>query len=164
MLGEDGQRLTILSVLPRVPPDVRTEVADAELSLREAIDQLFRIAGEDGQARVVLDVRVRADDQPEFTTEQNLSLRELADRLYGSFGSEGQATAVLRTLSPDDELFGQITAPDQTGAEDDRGPLAALRRLREAAHRLFGGSAEEGTPPTVLSLLVNPTPATDHRS
>ena len=161
ILGEDGQRLTILSVLPRVTPDPATQV---ELSLREAIDELFRIAGEDGHARVVLDVSVRGDDEPQFTTEENLSMRELADRLYGSFGSEGDSAAVLRTLGPDDDPFGSFTASAPTDDEDGSGgPLAALRRLREAVHRLFGGSAEGGTPPTVLSLLVDPKSAVDRR-
>ncbi len=166
ILGEDGQRLTILSVLPRVPPDPTMRAFDGELSLREAIDELFRIAGEDGQARIVLDVSVRDDDEPQFTTEENLSLRELADRLYGSFGSDGRSSAVLRTLNPGDDPFGQVTASDPADPADDpdRGPLAALRRLREAVHRLFGGSAEEETPPTVLSLLVDPTRTADRET
>jgi hypothetical protein len=100
ILGENGQRLTILSVLPRVAPDLESQV---ELSLREAIDELFRIAGEDGHARVVLDVRVHGDDEPQLTTEENLSLRELADRLYRSFGPDGDSVAVLRTLGPGDD-------------------------------------------------------------
>ena len=67
-LGEDGQRLTILSVLPRSTPDAKAPELDRELSLREAIDEMFRIAGEDGHASVVLDVRPLGRDEPDFTT------------------------------------------------------------------------------------------------
>lgn len=164
-LGEGGQRLTILSVLPRVPLDQTMHVSDSELSLREAIDELFRIAGDDGQARVVLEVSVHGGDEPEFTTEENLSLRELADRLYGPFGSDGQSASVLRVLSPGDDPLGEFASsrPTSTDNDLDHGPLAALRRFREAVHRLFGGSAEEGVPPTVLSLLVDPTAAAEDR-
>jgi hypothetical protein len=158
-LGEDGQRLTILSVLPRTNHDPKALELGREISLREAIDELFRIAGEDGHANVVLDVRTIGRDEPDFTTEQNVPLRELAERLYGSFGTDGESASVLRILSPGDDPFGGIgekgSASDTEDAET--GPLAALRRLREAVHRLFGGSVEQGPPPTVLSLLIEPS-------
>lgn len=158
-LGENGQRLTILSVLPRTPLTPGEIQAASELSLGQAIDELFRIAGEDGRARVItLDVTSQ-DEEPVFLAEEEVSLRDLADRLYGSFGDDGQSSTVLRVLGPDDDPLGWLTTGGAGSAEDDtgRGPLAALRRFREAVHRLFGGSAEEGIPPTVLSLLVGPT-------
>ncbi len=158
-LGEGGQRLTILSVLARVPLADTQQRSDAEVSLQQAIDELFRIAGEDGHARTVLDVRLQDGLEPEFTTEENLSVRELADRIYESYGADGQSTSVLRVLGPDDDPFAQFAPAEPSNTDPERGPLAALRRLREAVHRLFGGSAEEGIPPTVLSLLVAAKPA-----
>lgn len=158
-LGDDGQRLTILSILSRATPDAKAPEVNRELSLREAIDEIFRIAGEDGQASVVLDVTTIGRDEPDFTTQQNVPLRELADRLYGSFGSDGESASVLRILRPGDDPFGGLIANGSSTDSDDSagGPLAAIRRFREAVHRLFGGSAEEGPPPTVLSLLVDPS-------
>ena len=80
----------------------------------------------------------------------------LADRLYDSYGSDGRSVFVLRVLGPGD---------DPLGGEDNEtssGPLDALQHLREAVHRLFGGSVEEGVPPTVLSLLIaQPTTASN---
>ncbi|MGX7678754.1 hypothetical protein ACSMXN_07630 [Jatrophihabitans sp. DSM 45814] len=158
-LGEDGQRLTILSVLPRVALDRSGLDSDTELSLREAIDELFRIAGEDGNAQVVLNVTGGADDDPEFTTEENVSLHDLAERLYGSFGPDGETASFLRILNPDDDPLGLPPTGPASPEDTDRSPLATLRRLREAVHRLFGGSVDEGVPPTVLSLLIAPSPA-----
>ncbi len=155
-LGEGGQRLTILSILSPAAPDPAAIEVDRELSLREAIDEIFRLAGDDGRASVVLNVTTIGRDEPDFTTEQDVPLRELAERLYGSFGSDGASASVLRILKPGDDPFG---GPSVDGSSDDTddsgsGPLAAIRRLREAVHRLFGGSADQGFPPTVLSLLV----------
>jgi hypothetical protein len=167
-LGENGQRLTILSVLPRTPlTPAELQVAN-ELSLREAIDELFRIAGEDGRARVIMLDVASQGEEPVFLTEEDVSLRDLAEGLYGSFGNDGQSTTVLRVLGPDDDPLGGL-GPAEAGSPADgdtgRGPLAALRRFREAVHRLFGGSADAGIPPTVLSLLVEQTPTSrSHRS
>jgi hypothetical protein len=160
-LGEGGQRLTILSILSPAAPNPAALEFDRELSLREAIDEIFRLAGDDGKASVVLNVTTIGRDEPDFTTEQDVPLRELAERLYGSFGSDGASASVLRILRPGDDPFGG-SADGSPGDTDDSGggPLAAIRRLREAVHRLFGGSADQGFPPTVLSLLVGP-PAAD---
>jgi hypothetical protein len=164
--GEGGQRLTILSVLPHATSSQPGQPAEVELSLREAIDEVFRIAGEDGYAHIVLGLNVRREDDVEFTAEENLSLRELADRLYGSFGADGRSDTVLRVLGPGDDPLSTFGPFDPPSTDDDssRGPLAALRRFREAVHRLFGGSAEAGIPPTVLSLLVNPTDPTGSKT
>lgn len=54
--GQHGQRLTILSVLPRAPLHQIGLALDSELSLGQAIDELFRIAGDDGHAWVLFDV------------------------------------------------------------------------------------------------------------
>lgn len=167
-LGEDGERLTILSVLPRVELSDAELLAARELPLREAIDELFRIAGDDEQAMVVvLRPSDAASGVAEPTVEQ-ISLRDLADRLYGSFGHDGETPSRLRILGPDDDPLGAIDVTgDADGADGahadgavepddaDSGVLGALRRFREAVHRLFGGSAEQGAPPTVLSLLVD---------
>jgi hypothetical protein len=158
-LGEDGQRLTILSVLPLTPLTPAEIQAASELSLGQAIDELFRIVGEDGRARVITLNVMSQGEEPVFLAEEEVSLRDLADRLYGSFGSDGLSSTVLRVLGPDDDPLGWLATIDAGTAEDDagRGPLAALLRFREAVHQLFGGSAEEGIPPTVLSLLCGPT-------
>ncbi len=158
--GEDGQRLTILSLLPRVPLGHTHSAEDSELSLREAIDELFRIAGEDGNAQVVLNVTVDGGEEPDFTTEENVSLRDLAARLYGSFGADGETASFLRILSPDEDPLGEPGTLEPTGPEQTGRALAGLRRLRETVHHLFGGSVEDGVPPTVLSLLVDPNAAT----
>jgi hypothetical protein len=139
-LGEGGQRLTILSVFP-----------GASLG----------IAGEGGNLRTVLALRVHEEDEVEFTAEENLPVHELADRLYETFGADGQSVSVLRVLRPGDDPLVKFALSERPDTDQDasRGPVAALLRFREAVHRLFGGSAEQGTPPTVLSLLVNPTDA-----
>lgn len=158
-LGEDGQCLTILSVLPRSTPDARVPDLDRELSLREAINEIFRIAGEDGHARVLLDVTTLGRDEPDFTTEQNVPLRELAERLYGTFGSDGKSASKLRILKPDDDPLSFVASGSTDTQEAESGPIAALRRLRDAVHRLFGSLAGEGPRPTILRLLVAPSPA-----
>lgn len=153
-LGEGGQRLTILSLLPRAGLASGTREPSGALSLREAVEEIFRIGGEDGEARAVLSVTVQGEGETEFTTEENVTLRELAARLYGTFGVDGEAPSFLEVLSPDDDL---LDGAGGTGADGGgEGPLGALRRLREAVYRMFGGSAEEGIRPTVLSLLVGP--------
>jgi hypothetical protein len=154
-LGEDGRRLTILSVLPRTPGSAGDYSSQA-LSLRAAIDELFRIAGEDGRAGFVLNVTGDGVDGPQFTTEENVSLRDLADRLYGSYGPDGDTASYLRVLGPDDDPFGWLGSDESDVDDAGRSPLASLRRLREAVHRLFGGSVDQEVPPTVLSLLVGP--------
>jgi hypothetical protein len=162
-LGEDGQRLTILSLLPRAGLDRAQPEVGGKFSLHQAVEEIFRIGGEDGRARAVLSVTVQNHGEPEFTSEENVALRDLADRLYGAFGPDGQIPTVLRLLGPDDEL---LAAPDggdpgENGGRLGEGALGALRRFREAVHRLFGGSAEQGVPPTVLSLLVGPNDTGD---
>ena len=157
-LGEDGQRLTVLSLLPRSGLDRGPPESWGELSLDEAVGEILRIGGENGAARAVLSVTVQDDGEADFTSEENVALRDLADHLYGVFGGDGQAPTVLRLLRPDDDVLGGADGPagDVSHDRSDEGALAAVRRLREAVHRLFGGSAEEGIPPTVLSLLVGP--------
>jgi hypothetical protein len=157
-LGEDGQRLTVLSLLPRSGLDRGPPESWGELSLDQAVGEILRIGGENGAARAVLSVTVQDDGEADFTSEENVALRDLADRLYGVFGRDGQAPTVLRLLRPDDDVLGGTDGParDVSHERSDEGVLAAVRRLREAVHRLFGGSAEEGIPPTVLSLLVGP--------
>ena len=159
--GEGGQRLTILSLLPGASPEQTGQPSEVELSLREAIDELIRVAGEGGNLRTVLGLSVRENEELEFTAEENLPVQELADRLYAAFGADGQSGAVLRVLGPGDDPLVKfdLSAPPNPDQDSSRGPLAALRRFREAVHRLFGGSADAGVPPTVLSLLVNPTDA-----
>ncbi len=175
--GENGQRLTILSLLARADPDASDPAPGGDLSLDQALQALYRIAGEDAAAGVLLSVTIRGDEGAEFTSQENVPLRELATQLYATFGPEGKAPTVLRVLGPDDDPFDVGAAPDAEVAEEtsDAGPVRAtvdsaldtahdtadaalspLRRLREAVHQLFGGSAEEGIPPTVLSLLVAP--------
>jgi len=156
-LGEGGQRLTILSLLSPVDLDRAPFDANRELSLREAIDEIFRIAGQDGKANVVLDVTTRDGDGTDFTSEDNVSLQDLAARLYGSLGADGESASMLRILRPGDDPLGEFSDVE----DGETSPLGALRRFREAVHHLFGGSAEAGTPPTVLSLLVDPTTARD---
>ena len=175
--GENGQRLTILSVLPRAEPAATDLGPRRELSLHQAIEVLYGIAGEDGAAGSLLSVTIGSDEEAEFTTEENVPIRDVAMQLYMTFGPDGDAPTILRVLGPDDDPFdvGEESdsevaeAPSDVGlvrsavdsavdaaVETADGLLSPLRRLREAVHQLFGGSAEEGIPPTVLSLLVAP--------
>jgi hypothetical protein len=151
--GENGQRLTILSLLSPTPDGLGALQHDGEISLREAIDEIFRLGGQDGEARLVLEVTGQNGDGPDFSVQENVSLRELADRLYGSYGADGDRASVLRLVQPGDELLGEWAS----SGDDDPNGLSPLRRFREAIHRLFGGSAEQGVPPTVVGLLVGPT-------
>lgn len=165
-LGENGQRLTILSVLPRDPSVDEALRAANELSLRQAIDELFRIAGEDGRADVLMLSASEGADHLDTVIEEQISLRDLADRLYAAFGEDGLARSALRVLGPDDDPLALLGMSEESSADDDKdsGPLAAIRRFREAVYRLFGGSAEQGVPPTVLSLLVDHPAAPEEES
>jgi len=163
-LGADGQRLTILSLLANAETLDGQDVPEGHLSLQEALDELFRLAGADGSARVVLYLADPGEDDPQFTSEENVALRDLAARLYQAFGDDGQTPCVLRRLSPDEVRVAASSGSDDPEAGDDaaHGPLAALGRLREAVYRTFGGSVPADQPPTVLSLLVGPKPSDEH--
>jgi hypothetical protein len=162
-LGENGQRLTILSVLPRVQLSDGNVGAD-EMSLREAVDELFRIAGEDGQAQVLMLTTSGEGQEYAVSVEEQISLKDLADQLYESFGRDGRSRSKLQILSANDDPLLGLARADVVGGNDgeSNGPFAALRRFRESFHRLFGGSAEQGIPPTVLSLLVDPSETSTH--
>jgi hypothetical protein len=167
ILGENGQRLTILSLLAHPGGEPPGALPTGELTLQQAVDEIFRLAGDDGEAQVVLSVTDENDGS--FLSEEHVPLQDLVDRLYAAYGDDDEA--VLRFLGPGDDPLsdGRPGDHDEVGDPDDDlgiGPLATLRRLRETVHQLFGGSAEEGVPPTVLSLLVGPKrpdpPAPDH--
>jgi hypothetical protein len=162
-LGENGQRLTILSVLPRTDGVSALPDAASTMSLQEAVDEIFRICGEDGEARSVLTFAHGQESDPQFTSEENIALRDLALRLYESFGDGATVSTTLGVLDPNDELFGTAeeagsltSGSDNSHDDSSSGPLDALRRFREAVYRLFGGSVEEEVTPTVLALLVGP--------
>ncbi len=158
--GENGQRLTILSLLSPMPADAKPLELGGEISLREAIDEIFRLGGKDGEALFVLDVTGKDGDGPDFSVQEHVSLRELAERLYGSYGAEGERASVLRLVQPGDDVFdGWESGTDDEPGEgsDSQDSPSRLQRFREAVHRLFGGSADQGVPPTVVGLLVGPT-------
>jgi hypothetical protein len=141
--GEKGQRLTILSLLGEQP-------RQGAMPLSEAIDELYRIGGPEGTARIVVELHVEGEDRADCTVEENVSLKALAQTFYEAFGESGDAQATLHVLDADEDPL-----PDGTDVGRSRPhPIEAIRRFREAVSRLFGGSADEGQPPTVLSLLV----------
>jgi len=65
-----------------------------------------------------------------------------------SFGADGRSGAVLRVLGPDDDPLAKFGPFDAPNTDDDpgRGPLAALRRFREAVHRLLRRLSRGGHP------------------
>jgi hypothetical protein len=161
--GESGQRLTVLSVLPKTGGATPLPDAASTMSLQEAVDEIFRICGEDGEARAVLTFAQENESGPEFTSEEHIALKDLAHRLYESFGEGATISTTLGVINTDNDLFGAADAvgsppSGSDGSDDDSGsgPLDALRRFREAVFRLFGGSVEEEVTPTVLALLVGP--------
>jgi hypothetical protein len=166
--GESGQRLTVLSVLPTTGGTTALPGAASTMSLQEAVDEIFRICGEDGEARAVLTFGLEHESDPEFTSEENISLKDLAQRLYQSFGEGATISTTLGVINPDDDLFGaaEVVVSHVPGSDDaadvsGSGPFDALRRFREAVYRLFGGSVEEEVTPTVLALLVGPARTPD---
>jgi hypothetical protein len=166
--GERGQRLTVLSVLPTTGGTTALPDAASSMSLQEAVDEIFRICGEDGEARAVLTFGLGNESDPQFTSEENIALKDLAQRLYRSFGEGATISTTLGVINPDDDLFGpaqivgsQISGSDDSEDDSSSGPLDALRRFREAVYRLFGGSVEDEVTPTVLALLVGPARTAD---
>ncbi|HXA30765.1 MAG TPA: hypothetical protein VNV87_00800 [Acidimicrobiales bacterium] len=136
------------------------------MSLQEAVDEIFRLCGEDGEAQAVLTFASEQESDPQFTSEEHIALKDLAARLYQSCGEGATVSTTLGVINPNDELFGPAEGAGSTTAGSDdssddssSGPLDVLRRFREAVYRLFGGSVEEEVTPTVLALLVGPTRA-----
>jgi hypothetical protein len=136
------------------------------MSLQEAVDEIFRLCGEDGEARSVLTFASEQESDPQFTSEEHIALKDLAARLYLSCGEGVTVSTTLGVINPNDELFGSAegagsptAGPDDSNDDSSSGPLDVLRRFREAVYRLFGGSVEEEVTPTVLALLVGPARA-----
>ena len=69
------------------------------MSLQEAVDEIFRICGEDGEARSVLTFAHGQESDPQFTSEENIALRDLALRLYESFGVGPQSRRPWASLT-----------------------------------------------------------------
>ena len=153
IFGEDGQMLTVLSLLG---PDEHRRWSDAtgEMTVAEAARRISELAGEDGRADVVLSIRRQVDPDGEvFRRYENVALADVGERLLAEAGDPG-ATVVLDRLSAADEERFEVSV----GSEPDEhapGPLHdAVHRFVEALRHLFNIAGEDGEPLTVLSLLV----------
>jgi hypothetical protein len=165
-MGERGQRLTVLSVLPKVGANSDLPGGASTMSLQEAVDEIFRLCGEDGEARSVLTFASEQESDPQFTSEEHIALKDLAARLYQSCGEGATVSTILGVINSNDDLFGPTegagsppAGSNDSDGDSSSGPLDVLRRFREAVYRLFGGSVEEEVTPTVLALLVGPARA-----
>ncbi len=160
ILGEDGEVLTIVSLLK--PPEASrlAEKPLGEMTLQEAIERIYEIAGEDGRANLVLSLR-RAFDDPAsdaFTSDEDVAVADLSTELYRSVNDKRDARVVLRKLTVADEP--EMGDEDDDDGEGGPGPIReAIHGFIEALRRLFNIAGEEGAPLTILSLLVRQQPA-----
>lgn len=158
ILGEDGEQLTILSLLK--PPDSpAAETPLGEMTLQEAIQRIYDIAGDEGRAQLVLSLRRTFGDAATdaFTTDQDVTVAALSSELLQLAGQD--TPVVLRRLTVDDE-------PDDDGSEDQGadptgGFRDALHRFVQALRNLFNAAGDDGEQLTILSLLVRQPPASE---
>jgi hypothetical protein len=158
VLGEDGEMLTILSLLGPPPADAPQQEL-GEMSLQDAVARIYEIAGPTKRAGLVLSLR-RAFHDPDtdaFTSEEDVPVQDVSDRLRTLVGDRANAMVVLNRLSVEDEA--RFQAPDEQGEEDEdeggTGPIReAWHRFLEALRHLFNIAGEDGQPLTILSILV----------
>jgi hypothetical protein len=183
--GENGQALTILSVLRRSHPhgDESTEPPQTgAMRLRDAVRHLFHIAGEDGEALTVLSVLKPRTGVQRFMSEDRMPLRDVARRWYHIAGEDGEALTIVSVLepagtaggegsqggaphSPGDSGSAQQGAGDVDGAGESGGDgeekPGLVASLIDFIRSLFHIAGEEGEALTVLSVLERNPDAQD---
>ncbi len=160
ILGDDGEVLTILSLLQAPDrPDGAADKPLGDMTLQEAIQRIYDIAGQEGRAQLVLSLRRSLGDASTdaFTTDQDVDVADLSAELLQLAGQDANAPVVLRRMTVADE-------PDDDGSEDQGddgtgGFRDALHRFVQALRSLFNAAGEDGEQLTILSLLVRQPPA-----
>jgi hypothetical protein len=155
-LGENGQALTVLSLL-QGPALVGAESDDISGSLRDVSQRLRDLAGGD-ETELVSMYSVYQNDggSLEFLALELVPLNPALQRISQLNGGSEDAPTVLSVVEQSD-----ASSEDQNGdggAEGASRPVSqAMTRLREAIQGLFNRAGENGQPLTVLSLLSQPT-------
>ena len=147
ILGEDGEVLTIMSLLQ--PAQRATDQPLGEMTLQEAIQRIYDIAGDEGRAQLVLSLR-RTLTTDAFSTEEDVTVSALSDQLLQLAGENPDVPVVLSCMTQDDEPVDD----DDEDDDDNGGFVDALHRFAQALRNLFNAGGDDGEPLTVLSLLV----------
>jgi hypothetical protein len=144
-LGENGQALTVLSLLEGREYSGAEDISG---SLRDVSQRLRDIAGGDETELVSMySVYPNQQGSLEFLALELVPLRQAIQRINQINGGRDDTQTVLRVLDGTDEL-------DE--AESDGPKNHALTRLRDTMRSLFNRAGENGQPLTVLSLLSEP--------
>jgi hypothetical protein len=157
-LGENGQALTVLSLLegpefvgPR--EDVSGSLSEVSLRLREMA------GGNDTELVSMFSVYPNENGSLEFLALERVPLAQAISRIneINGRGSGGGAHTLLRVVDradADDDTEGSDDGLDDGLA--DGHVNQAVARLRDALRGLFNRAGENGQPLTVLSLLSGP--------
>ena len=150
ILGEDGEVLTILSLLQ--PAETAADKPLGEMSLQEAIQRIYDIAGDEGRAQLVLSLRRTLGDAATdaFTSDEDVTVADLSGELLEL--ADADSRVVLRRLTVADQ-----PADDEIETDEDSaggGFRDALHRFIAALRHLFNIAGEDGQQLTILSLLV----------
>jgi hypothetical protein len=153
-LGENGQALTVLSLLEG--PEFAGSKEELSGSLSDVSQRLRELAGGD-ETELVSMYSVYPNDggSLEFLALELVPLRLAIQRIneINGRGRGEQARTVLRVIDGNDD-DGLDQAEDEL---DSDGPVSqAVTRLRDAMRGLFNRAGENGQPLTVLSLLSEP--------
>jgi hypothetical protein len=143
-LGEDGEALTLLSLLEGPPYEGSREEITG--SLGDVSQRLRDLAGGDDVKLVnMYSIYPNAGGSLEFLALELVPLRQAIDRIQQINGGRADAPTVLSVVDQSDEL------------EASNGPVSqAFTHLSDALHALFNRAGEDGQPLTVLSLLSHP--------
>ncbi len=146
-LGENGQALTVLSLLEG-PPYAGSE--DIAGSLRDVSQRLRDIAGGDESELVSMySVYPNQEGSLEFLALELVPLRQAIQRINQINGGSEDAPTVMRVIDRSDELEDAEGDGDGHDGQADR----AVTRLRDTMRGLFNRAGEHGQALTVLSLL-----------
>jgi hypothetical protein len=138
ILGERGQRLTILSLLPSVTAGAG-EVE--EVPVGELPGRIYQIAGGDG-GDILASVTI--GETGEVTTSDRQALHSLVDELVDIAEREGAERAEIHYLVSEDD------------AEDGDGSTAA-----EAVERLLAAARSSDQSVAVLGVVLRRDPTVD---
>ena len=167
LLGEDGDVLTVLSLLPKKSPEDAAEAVRAALSrldesvievpLYEAAAWLYLVAGEDGRVPRSLSL-VRSPEGPaELIANEDSPVKEVVERMYAIAHDNSEAPTRISIVTVDDDGAADDPPPDD---DSDGGHSLAgvVHRFVDAVRGLFNIAGEDGEPLTIVSLLVRRTP------
>jgi hypothetical protein len=148
-LGENGQALTVLSLLEG--PEFVGSREELSGSLSDVSQRLRDMAGgNDTELVSMYSVYPNESGSLEFLALELVPLRQAIERInqINGRGAGAKAQTHLRVVDRADELA-------DSGAD---GPVSgAVTRLRDAMSSLFNRAGENGQPMTVLSLLSEST-------